>query len=150
MHHLGAICGGVEQQATMAVLGLALIAEQRTRLLFGEREHLRRLRHRLGQFQLTRVDPRHVGMPPGPRRRSAVGWGAKRLQMDILDPRFLERGTERRLGEAGATRQRKRSDVDHPLNSGGPQRRKELGDRRAFIADGEYAHAALDSAVAPD
>jgi hypothetical protein len=58
----------------------------------------------------------------------------------IFDTRFLQRGPERRLGEARPPRQRQRADVDHALDSGLLQRSDELGHRRAFIADGENAH----------
>ena len=55
-------------------------------------------------------------------------------------PASLKRPAERGLGESRPARQRQRAHVDHPFDARGLQRRQELGDRAALIADGEDAH----------
>jgi hypothetical protein len=108
--------------------------------LGGELEHLRSLSHRFRQLELAGVDPRHVLVPPCPRRRPPVGRRSERLQMHIADARLLERAAKRRLGEPGPARQRQGANIDDAFHSRPLKRGDELGHGGALIANGEDAH----------
>ena len=82
---------GVKQHRPVALGRVALEAQQGARSLRCEREHLRRLRDRLGKLELTGIDALEIRMPPGARSRPALGRRAERFQMDIFDPRFGQR-----------------------------------------------------------
>jgi hypothetical protein len=58
----------------------------------------------------------------------------------IFGPRFFQRPSKRGLGKARAPRQWQRAHIDHSLDARLLERGEELGDRRAFVADGEDAH----------
>ena len=61
--------------------------------------------------------------------------------MHIFDPGFIKRGPQRRLGKAGAPRQRQRPNVDHPLDPRLPAARPGTPSTVvAFVADGENPH----------
>jgi hypothetical protein len=140
VNDLGISGHGVQQQRSMAMRRLPLHAQQRTRLFANELEHLRRLHHRLGKLELTRVDARHIRVPARPRCRPSFGGRAERLEVHVFDPSFFERAPKRGLRKARAPRQRQRTHVDHALDARLLQRGEELGDRGAFISDGEDAH----------
>lgn len=120
---------------------LTLHAQQRARLLTGKLQHLRALHHRLRKLELPGIDSLELGVTSGARGGPPVGWRAERLQMDIFDPRLVERRPKRRFRKAGPPRKRQRADVDHALDGHALQRRDELRDGCALITDGEDAHA---------
>ena len=100
------------------MLRLAFVAEQRARFLVGKRDHLRSFRDRLGELELSGINPFEVGMAPGPRRGTPVRRSAERAQVDIFDARFRQRIPERRLRKTRTPRVRHGAHVDQPFDPG--------------------------------
>ena len=124
----------------MAVRRIALHAQQGANFLGGEIEHLRRLHHRLREFELTRINPLEILIAASASGSAPLCRRSERFQVHIFDASYFERAHQWGLRKTRSPRKRQRPYVDHALDASVPQRRDELWNRHALIADGEDAH----------
>lgn len=124
----------------MASAGLALVAQERARLLFRQVEHPGTFGDRFRKLELTGVNALQIFRPSGTSGGAPIRRRAKRPQMDIIDPDFRQLVPQEILRKAGPPGIGDGANVYDSLYPRLLKRREELGDCCPLIADREDAH----------
>ena len=82
------------------------------------------------------ANPRHIAMPARASHGAAIGGRTERLEMLVLDPRFVQRPRQRRFRQLRSSRQRQCADIGDQFETRLLPRADYARDGRLPITDG--------------